>query len=248
MFLPRQMEILPQIADEIVVSYGNRLFTGEYEKDDVVLQKYRNDPRLCDKVTWTCYDVSPGKPMIEYCCQSRWEAYRTLRRQVDWLLVMDSDEIMDVDRFREWWDQNQELLRNKDRIYRFMNYWYFKSSTYRARTWEESILMIPVSSTSPLERRHFFGSNDRHDLEKNLGLPIVHNIVHPTDHQPMFHHYSWVRESKEKLYKKLKTSAHCHEICECRDPWDVIQYIYRDTRPNDVVHGYQYDVVPSPFQ
>jgi hypothetical protein len=118
-------------------------------------------------------------------------------KEIDYLLFLDTDEIVETSRFVSWlkifpWDRFQAL--------RLGCYWYFREPVYQAMSWEDTPLLVEKNALTgdllmhPCEREGLFYEIKGEKKRNVLGL----------DGLPMIHHYSWVR-TKEQMLKKVNT-------------------------------------------
>jgi hypothetical protein len=154
--------------------------------------------------------------------------------------LLDCDEIPEGDVFGEWLRKmERSSLLNVGKTYKIANYWYFKDPTNRAKTLEDSVLMI---HSKYLSKYNIFGDFERDYTIEQSGT-YLERQVKGLKGEVMFRHFSWVR-SREGLEHKIKNWGHANEF---NNPGEVIERIYKDDGVNDVIHGYQYDKVPNVF-
>ena len=231
-------------SDEVVVSYGSKLFDGTDEDLTVVRDFQRRYPG----VTFVEYTVDPtldlsvqrgvcARPTAYWHNLARWTAVQALRCRDRWVFVLDADEVPDGARVRAWLAQTRLDRRY---TYKCANYWYFKDPTFRSQVWEDSVLLVHRSQLTEAavfgdyERDHIVGSAPTRLQRRTAGL----------DGLPMFDHYSWVR-SRAGLQHKIANWAHRDDLFRGVDAEGVVNHIFRDENVNDVVHGYKYTVVPN---
>ena len=243
-FLDTLLDNATAITPEVVVSYGNKLYDGSPEDlRDIRYFKYKYPT-----VQFVEYEVDLNirnpkgveyRPTAYYHNLARCTAVHSLSSHVAWVLVLDADEIPDGDRFSQWF---RSVQLNENYAYKLSTYWYFKEVQFRAKTWEDSILLIHKKH---LTENNIFHDYERDDIIKYSGVFIRRHVL-SLDDIPMFHHFSWIR-GKRGLVKKLSTWAHKDELFPNNTPDEIVSYIYRDANPNDIVHNYDYDVVPNYF-
>lgn len=238
-------------SSDIVVSYGDLLFDGTPQD----LSHLEDLKEAYPDVKFVEYKVDTSlKPSQMKGVQhreaaywhnlSRWTGFQNLKHKNDnttWVLFLDGDEIPEGQAMKLFLQQNSKTLQQfPDYIYKLANYWYFKHATYRAQTYEDSVLMVHVSN---LNENNMFSDYERDDIIRLAPhVRQVKRMVTALDQRPMFHHFSWVR-TYDKLLKKVKTWGHKNEY----NASDIIEYIFHNNEVNDIIHQYQYDVVPDIF-
>jgi hypothetical protein len=153
--------------------------------------------------------------------------------QGEYLLFLDIDEILDSQAFFTWLDTEQ--YREYDAM-RLENYWYFRLPTFQATQWEDSAVL---ARKGKWQRRALHSPGDRHALYQSAKKKMRH--VLSVNHEPMIHHYSWVR-TKEEILQKMKASAHRLE-----NDWEaLIEKEWSKAKiSRDFVHGYELKEVAS---
>ncbi len=155
-----------------------------------------------------------------------------LKQEIEYVLFLDSDEIVDTHRFCQWLESFSFTEYN---ALRFYTYWYFRESNLQAKTWEQTSLMM--------KKDQLTGSLIMNDMERAgmyeevSGKKIGHITGH--DQLPMFHHYSWVR-TKEQLLRKVRSWSH-----NWQGDWVTLvetEFSHPFTG-KDFVHGYEFNTV-----
>lgn len=235
---------------QIVVSIGDHLYDMTPEDMDHITELASQYPN----VQFTVYDVKPMSD--ERIPLQRKGAYwhniariagcKKLNPDIEWVLLLDADEIPDAHAFSQWYAQ----LESNQYIYKLANYWYFLKPTYQATSWEDSIMLLPRAACCYVI---LMNSLERDGIPDMCQLTCVRDVVHHASKLPMFHHYSWVR-SKSGLLQKVKSWGHKHD-----DDWlQKIENTYTTTENGDnisfncendldFVHGYQYKEVANIF-
>lgn len=231
-----------KFSDDIVVSYGSKLYDGSPEDIDHM----RECAEKYSHVFFVEYDVDLTtdlsryqRPTAYWHNKARYAAVCALRKN-DWVFVIDCDEIPEGDRVKEWLDRG--IMLDKRFCYKLSNYWYFKLPTAQATTHEDSVLLIHKDY---LTAENIFSDYERDDTIRLSGRILLRQI-RGLDGLPMWHHYSAVR-SKEGLRHKFKHWGHSNDAFKDIDVDGLIAYIYHNNDVNDVVHQYQYVTVPNRF-
>ena len=147
-----------------------------------------------------------------------------------WLLFIDADEVVrDRERFKEWFSKKEDVD-----AFKLANYWYFLSERRRAKTLEDSVVLVhrrcvhmELFKRYDVAREHIF-----------LAAQTRRNMV--SSENPLIDHFSWVR-SKDIMLKKCKTWGHRQN----KDWKTLIETAFNEdilTTP-DFVHGYSFDIL-----
>ena len=244
MFLNTLLKNACNITDTIVVSYGNKTYDGV--DDNVAHLNYYQ--RIYPTVKFVQYNVDLTldiqhmrgvihRRLAYYHNLARYTAVLNLDSHVQWVLVLDADEIADASRFKQWF---MSMTLDDNTAYKLATYWFFKEVIFRAKTTEDSILLIHKKY---LTEQNIFHDNERDDLIQYSKCKLIRDVK-GIDGKPMFNHYSWIR-GKEGLRKKLNSWAHKDELFPNNTTDEIVDYIYKDNNVNDIVHNYEYDIVEN---
>ncbi len=248
MFLDSILHETAKFSDDIVVSYGSMLYNGEAE-NTTLIQHYKS---MYPNVTFVCYEVDLSlpasakrgvihRPTAYWHNLARWTAVKALKNEDSWVFVIDADEIPDGDKVSEWIRCKCGELR-KSHCYKLGTYWYFKTPEYQSQSYEDSILLIHKSH---LTEENIFGDLERDYTISHSGLKLERMIL-GLDGLPMWHHFSFVR-SRDGIKKKLLSWGHADDLFKNVNIDDVMNYMYMNDKPNDFVHGYQYNIVENKY-
>ena len=230
-----------KFSDDIVVSYGSKLYDGAPEDLDHIKDCKNKYP----SINFVEYEVDLSidlsmfkRPTAYWHNKARYTGVCALKNN-DWVFVIDCDEIPEGDKVKQW----LTLIKpNKQFCYKMSNYWYFKDPTAQATTYEDSVLLIHKDN---LTLNNIFSDYERDDTIK-LSKCILQRQIKGLDSKPMWHHFSAVR-SKNGLTHKFKHWGHNSDIFKNVDVEKLIEYIYHNNEVNDVVHQYKYIFVPNKF-
>ena len=251
--LPFLKPLLQQCAlfsDDVMVLMGDRLCDGSSQKVRVFeghFNKIYSHPSVrfleyvVDAREWEALRAGGAalRPRAYVLNLARWTGIVAAKH--DWVFLLDADEIPEGARVREWLGVAGPTL-DPGHVYKLSNYWYFKSPTNQATTYEDSVML---ANKRTLDKKAVFGDHERDSIPKETGAPLHHD-VRGVDGLPMFHHYSWVR-SKAGLETKIRISAHKDDIFSRVDEARMVDHIYKDANVNDIVHGYEYKTVENRF-
>lgn len=234
-----------KFTKDIIVSYGSHLYDGTPEDINHILKLEYKFPL----VKFVKYDVDTSidlkkqrgvnmRPTAYWHNLARWTAVNKLPDRAEWVFVLDVDEIPDGDVVADWLSHALPILK-QDECYKLANYWYFKDPTNRARTLEDSVLLI--------HKKHLTEDNIFHDFERDgliaLSKCKLKRQVKGPGQTVLAHHMSWVR-SRKALEHKIRHWGHSNEY---DNPQKLIDYIFKDNNVNDIIHNYEYDKVANRF-
>jgi hypothetical protein len=221
--------VLP-FSEVVVVPYADRLFDNTCENRKLIATARDENPGAIFKEFKYHHSITEKIGGHFWHNFARWVGIAILPSDIDFVLFLDSDEIVESERFIEFVHHTNFAPYNY--LY-FANYWYFRKPIYRARNIEVSPVMVKKSVIS---KDIVFLSDERGNFAK---LPDGLRGVLSMDKQPMIHHYSWVR-SKQEMCSKVQSWAHKSD----RDWVSLVEKEFNhDFNGTDFVHGYQYDVV-----
>lgn len=247
-FIQPLLDNVTMFAALTVVSVGTRLYSGEPEDEEFVSWMAETYARKGVRVVRYEVPEEPHPAPIVLHNAARKAGVRAVReaiagtdRDVDfWTVFLDGDEIPDGEAVRRWWWNAVNgfgTTADKNAVYKLANYWYFLDPCLVAEIIEDSVVMVHSSMLTnealdhPRERDGFC-----------LLAPCVKREVRSTESgQPMFHHYSWVREDAAGLLRKVANWGHSGD----RD-WQQLINTYLAAMQNgpgtwpthDFVHGY----------
>ena len=225
-----------KISNDIIIPVSDHLYDGTRENIESIrklMHEYKDK-----SVRIVMYDWHISKPPRYWHNYSRYIGRLFSKAENKYILFIDSDEIVDADLFKQF------LLSNnleKYITYKFDCYWYFRDPTYRARTIENSQVMIhkdyfKINLDNPHAEREQFFEHLQIDNNTKLNHVRVNNV-------PMFHHYSWVR-TKEQMLSKVRAWGHKND----KDWVGLIEQEFsREFNGTDFVHNYSYDIVANRF-
>jgi len=230
-FLRHCIDAVKPVCEQIVIPVCDHFFDGKKEDRDVLERIYAENL----DVEFVEFPFDKDKSFYGSHSSVHWHNLARmigqffLKKEIQYILFLDCDEIVESARFAEWqrtfpyWEYEALLLGC---------YWYFRESFLQAKTWEDTPLLVKREFIdgpllmNPWERggiyEHLQGSKQR----KVLGL----------DAKPLFHHYSWVR-TKEQMIRKVTAWSHHRE----RD-WkaQVEEEFSHPFNGIDFVHGYEF--------
>lgn len=206
-FLGKCIEEASRFSDQIIVPVCDHFFNGTPENRELLRAGFAKYPHV--QFLEFPYSDSLYPSYIRYSPQDReWTAHwNSLARLLgfyharsEWILFLDTDEIVDGVRFRESFQA--EAFGPYDAI-RLACYYYVLKPHYRATKIQELSLFVRKNR---LEPRFFYQSDERYGMyryvqgNKEMG-------VRGLDQKPLIHHYSWVRPEAE-ISQKVNSWSH----------------------------------------
>lgn len=156
---------------------------------------------------------------------------------VEWFLFLDSDEIPEGERLKNFLQSN---VLNPENGILFANYWYFRDPIYRSNAIEQNPLLVHVSNMKDHILETKYGRIAYIDISiRDKTIEYVSDSKNP-----MFHHYSWCL-NKELMKRKVEWSMHK------KDHQEMFEKIEKEfSGPfsmKDFLHSYEYTVVENIF-
>ena len=233
-FLRPQLDQVLRCADQVVYSIGSHLYDMTPEEDAVFAG---------DKVTVVRYDVSAdvAENPRKYHNLARETGVAALRKEIEWVLFLDADEIPEGLAFDVWFRENSGRLSSK-MSYKFACHWYFVHPTWRARADEDSIVLVHRDQLTADALRD---PAERDGIVRRCPGGCMRGLK-SRDDEKLFHHFSWVRSKSQALHK-VSTWGHRAD----RLDWATfVENAWSASSPpseGDFVHGYLYDIVEDKF-
>lgn len=212
-FLKKAIEETELFSHQVLVPVCDHFFDGTKENRNRLNQIYHDFPNT----HFLEFAYDPDKLYTPYIQRissdedwgclwhstARYLSYLHLSSEIDYVLFLDTDEIIEGKRFKDWLKNTK---REKADAYWFSSYCYGFEASKRAPHEQQTALLVKRSAISPLkvlnaqERFGIFGSVPGSKRLNIVGL----------NGNPMIHHYSWVR-TNEEILKKITTWGKKHE-------------------------------------
>lgn len=228
------------VSDDIILTYVDHFFDGTPENQALIDSTHILCNGLGVKVNRIKYD-----PQITSAYDHKIKVFKylhnicrlksSIKTKYDYILFLDGDEVLDGKNMNLWL---KSINIYDYTSYSFATYWYFRSKKYRAKTLEDSAILI---SKKMLNYDTFMNIFERYGMFTGNHLKLVKSL----DNQPMLHHYSWAKgdndeQCKARLLNKVRCWGHSSER-------DWVGHINKEfSRPfngTDFVHGYKYDIL-----
>lgn len=194
-FIRECIEQASKVSDVVIVPISSHLFDGTPENTESITKLSAEYPN----VSFIMFDWEEGKHPRYWHNMSRIVGNHILPEDVDWVLFLDSDEILDSKLFNEF---KKDPTFNKYDSYKLGCYWYFRDNNIQATTYEDSPVLV---------RKHLVAidpdnlHSEREQLHEALNVPKRRMVLQ--NNTPMVHHYSWVR-TREQMIQKVKAWGH----------------------------------------
>lgn len=212
-----------------VVTYSH-MWNGDKENQELLdnsINKFKNNTL----VNFYSIDWHPGESPWYWEGLGRHLATQNLSENCDYVLYIDIDEIVDIDKFTKWVET--EEYKNYDCI-KLSGYWYWREPIYRSGP-EYNTVMTRASLAKQLQfmpggrEIYFTCSSNQH--RTNLSTPVLD-------------HYSWVR-SKEQMLQKVKNWGHAGD----RNDWieKVEEEFSRPFNGKTFINDYSFEIVENKY-
>jgi len=230
-FIKHCIDHAKPFSDQIIVSSSDCFFDGEKENSELLDKTYQeNSAAEFIESEWT-----PGHDVRYWCNMARYVGSQQLHDDIDWVVLLDSDEIFDTELFMDF--LNTTDFRHVS--YKLANYYYFREPIYQSVQWEDSIVLCQrrvfnVDVTHPYHERGQYS-------EMLVNEPVLRHVTH-SNGLPMIHHYSWVR-TREQMLKKVQKWWHSPD----RPDWTqlVEEEFTHPFTGKDFLHPYEYKTVEN---
>lgn len=229
-FIKKTIDHVIPLCSQVIVPVCDHYFTGEEENRELLKKTYDENPNA----EFLEYEWDNQHNTRYWSNMSRAVAKTALKDNIDWVFLMDSDEIIDTDLFREYMPTEKFDLLS----YKYAAYYYFREPIYQSTVWEDCIVLC---------RKDIFNTDvhnmndERGQYGEALNIPKRDHIIYKG--LPMVHHFSWVR-SKEEMKKKVTRWWH-------KDDRNWIVAVEEEfSRPfngYDFVHNWKYNTVENKF-
>lgn len=260
-FLEPQLRESRKFAQHVVVAVADKRFNGEPETVD-----WRS---VASKFPWASFVMYEIKTQAEIYnpLQIRPGAYWHNMARIagmdrlhgivegvgadggamvpTWVLFLDGDEIPDGDAMAADWEQSLRVAGGGEdaiqRTHKLANYWYFRSPTYQATTWEDSAVLVPFGVLARQTMAQLLMTDYERDYMYAIN-PGRRNLC-GMDGKPMLHHFSWVRQKKD-LIAKVRSWGHAGDkdwVALVDEEWS------KAFSGTDFIHQYSYMDVEDRF-
>lgn len=206
-FLYKLVDQALLFSSQVVLSFGSHFYNNESENETLIRELkdfyFRNE-----KVSVIRYNIPedyiPNTSVSDnnyWHCHGRWKAIQNLKETIEYVLLLDADEIPEGQECLNWLNTREYLDYD---CMKLANYWYFRQAIFRAKNViEDSIVFMKKCHADNIHLTMQTGERtSTYDL---CGGNKKRNIVY--NGKPFFHHYSWVRTHKQML-RKVQSWGH----------------------------------------
>jgi len=195
-------------SEKIIVPVCDHFFNGTLENRDLLNATYAKYPTV-QFLEFPYSSTTLYPSYLHFSPEDKeWTAHwNNLARLLgffaattDWILFLDTDEIVDGKRFRDAFESR--IFDPYDAV-RLACYYYVLKPNIRAKKVQNLSLFVRKKA---LEPRFFYQRDERYGMylhvsgNKEVGLRGI-------DRRPLIHHYSWVRPETE-CYQKVNSWSH----------------------------------------
>lgn len=221
-------------ADQVIVACSDHFFDGMPENPELLKKAESENPQA--HFIYLPYNRDESSDPQYWVTLSRWNALSKVGEETEYILFLDADEIVDGKRMSHFLDS---FPLHQFNIIKLANYYYFRESRFRAKSLEDSVILVRKNL---LTRDMLVDYQDRNKAWEMLPEP-KQRMVQGSDRQPLVHHFSWVR-TKEEMLRKVQSWGHAGER-----KWTAMveEEFSRPFSGKDFIHGYDYEEVSPPF-
>ena len=208
---------IKKFSSQIIVPYCDHFYNGDPEDFSIINKaikenpeaqfvKFNYDPKATINIWrgWTFLFRLFGHHKVYgplyWCCYNNLVGFKKVTKDHDYVLLLDTDEIIDSTRFLKWLNTNQYQKYNVSRL---SNYWYWREPIYQATSYEAISLLV---KRTVLAKTNFMTHAERHGMFQSIPQPKKDKVM-GLDNLPMIHHYGWAKP-KKNLLKKVQTWGH----------------------------------------
>jgi hypothetical protein len=242
-FLRYCVQEAAKFSSQIIIPVCSHFFNGKKENQALLNQSYTEHPNVefiefaYSSKPYGIYSALTSKDEDwnhYWHSTARYVGYHFVKES-DFILFLDVDEIVDADRFIEWFSQ---FPLTDYAALRFSSFFYFREPQYRAlHKWPLNALLINRKFMP--EPEIILDIFERRGLYDQIQGPKINDIC-GIDQKPMVHHYSWVRSSQE-IQHKVQTWGHLHD----KNWQPLIDQEWGSSFSGiDRIHGFHYETVP----
>jgi hypothetical protein len=221
-------------ADQVIVACSDHFFDGMPENKELLEKAEAENPKA--QFIYLSFNRDESSDPQYWVTLSRWNALSVVEDGTEYIQFLDADEIVDGKRMKQFLDA---FPLHRFNIIKLANYYYFRESRFRARSLEDSVILVRKNL---LTREMVVDYQDRNKSWEMLPEP-KQRMVMGSDDRPLIHHFSWVR-TKEEMLRKVQSWGHAGE----RNWVSMVEEEFsRPFSGKDFIHGYDYEEVSPPF-
>jgi hypothetical protein len=216
-FLIPCLEQLQHFCARVIVPVCDHFFDGTAEDIRLLRRSQDEAGQLGEFLPWhfdPAEDTGDAGRMY-WEGKARWLGVERLE-DCEHILFVDVDEVIDGRRFVAWLEGFRASIEGPSGLLelnwrhfdaaRFVFYWYFRTTAFRARTRESQGLLYRRRC---LTRESVISRYARTSLFK-MAPGLKADGVRGLDGAPLVHHYSWVR-TRSQMLRKVRSFGHASE-------------------------------------
>ena len=242
-FIKSLIEECSKVSKKIMLVVGSHLLDKSLEDDKRLMKIVEKFPHIflikydSSNIESEFSDAHTGNKISTKSRILGFKKAMMKYEDVEWFFFLDSDEIPDGDKLREFL-LNHEI--SNERNYIFSTFWYFREPIYQACSIEQNPLLVNISNLKD------FYLETSHERMSYLDINFHGKTLQYTSYNgtPLFHHYSWVM-NKELMIKKVKYTLkkeHHYKYIEL-----VEEELSKPFSMKDFIHNYDYQIVENQF-
>jgi hypothetical protein len=228
-FIKKTIDNVSPFCSQVIVTACDHFFDGTEENRELLDTTYKENPTA----TFVEYEWTPQYWTQYWSNMSRLISINQLQDDIDWLLLLDSDEIIDTKLFVDFL-QKTKFDKNS---YNLKNYFYFREPIYQSYQTEDSVVLCRRELVNP----NVFDIDNEREQYTRINPLNERNVTN--NGIPMVHHYSWVR-NKEQMLKKVQTWWHRNDRYWSKLVEEEFSHEFTGV---DFIHGYKYKTVENRY-
>lgn len=212
-----------------IITYSH-MWNGTPE-DENLLQESVEQFKDHSAVKFYRIDWQTGQHPWYWEAAGRYLATQEISQECEYIMYIDIDEIIDIDRFTDW--IKTEEYKKYDCI-KLAGYWYWREPVYRSGPEYNTVMTVAsLAKQLPLvsggREVYFTCSPNQHRTDIN---------------RPLLDHYSWVR-TKEQMLHKVQNWGHASD----RTDWQhrVEEEFSRPFNGKTFINDYTFEVVENRY-
>lgn len=231
-------------STQIVLSFGTQFYNKELERESVINYFLNTLSDISVPISIVRYNLNDNvidssvNPSNYWHCHGRWVGIQSLFKHIEYVLLLDADEVPEGFVFKTWLQTGEYL---KYDCMKMANYWYWREPIYRAKNViEDSIVFIKREHA---DKVHLTMQTHERTSTFDICSGVKKREILSINGTPMFHHFSWVRTYKQML-RKVVSWGHKHDR-------DFVGMVHEEFSHNfsgtERMRGNSYDTVPNIF-
>ena len=186
-YIERCIEEAKKAAEHVMVVSYDHFFDGVEDTELLKLDGVQhlilhNEPQATDHAR-------------SFHNEQRKQAYKELEGEYDAVFFIDSDEILEGDRVKQW--LINEVQQGED--YKLAHFWYYRDTCYRSNVIEEGAILVSTETLTS-SGINWYGERERENYSTTW------NYMAGYKRNVLGHHYSWAG-TKDMIMRKVASWA-----------------------------------------